>query len=521
MVDGGGSDRVARVMQELDGLLDGVGRRLADSSDLARVSATSAPSGRLYNAITKHWPVVWRKRFVGSSSKVEARDMTNPSNGTENRRRRRMGAVSATLVFGVALLAVAWLVPLLPLDRDELTVTFSQGAVMVETADGSTVEVTEGTTIGPGERVVVPEGASVSLSAVDGHDFRLTDESTLGVGGSRGTLLGGRTDTRMDVTRGEVRVSGDGRPRTSMDIGLPNGVAGVRGTVFEIKVGQADASISVHEGVVALTDTPGEPVELVAGQGAILTADGPVVREVPAAPVIYMPESGPLIRARGTLITWSTVPRAASYLIEFASDEGFQQVRSRLLADTAAVEVPILELDIPLFVRVQANTSGGLGGLPSDPEPMEIALHWAQGLDLQAQGDLSGSLAEFDLARARFPDDARLLQDIGWTFYLMGRHNDARDVYEQGREIDPENIEIVLQLGRAYFWLLDYPSAIAAYQSVLEGTPNDDDALWGLADTYRAQGRLQEALVLVELALRVNPDHPYARETLRQIRGGT
>ena len=58
MVDRDGDEKVTKVMQELSGLLDGIGHHLAVSSSADRtgLATTSVPSGRLYRAVTRYWP---------------------------------------------------------------------------------------------------------------------------------------------------------------------------------------------------------------------------------------------------------------------------------------------------------------------------------------------------------------------------------------------------------------------------------------------------------------------------------
>lgn len=439
---------------------------------------------------------------------------------TTERRRRGMGVGTAVIVLVLGLLGVAWTVPLLPPDEDVLTVTFSRGEARVEGADGSTTPVESGTVLAPGDRVVVERGGSVNLEALDGHAVTLDEESSLEVARARRTLVGGRVDTRLDVDRGGVTVSGDARPRTSLDIGLPNGVAGVRGTVLALEVGADQAAVAVHEGEAAISDAPGEPLELTAGQGAVVSAEGALRREVPRAPRVFMPESGSPIRAAGTEVTWTEVPQASEYRIEIAFDEGFREIAHRITSDTTAAVVPLLDLDEPLFLRVYGVTGEGLRGRASAPEPIEISVVWARALELQAEGSLAASVTEFERVRERFPEDARVLQNLGWSIYQMGQHVRAREVYEEGRALDPTNVTLLLELARVYFWLGDYAAAEEAYRAVMEINPSHDHAYWGLGDVRRMQGRRQEALDLVRRALSLNPEHPYARETLRLLRMG-
>lgn len=56
MTDDGGGARVQEMTRELDVLLGGISRRIAVSAQAVSLPALAAPSGRLYGAITRHWP---------------------------------------------------------------------------------------------------------------------------------------------------------------------------------------------------------------------------------------------------------------------------------------------------------------------------------------------------------------------------------------------------------------------------------------------------------------------------------
>lgn len=448
----------------------------------------------------------------------DAKERTSPR---KDRRRRPLSVGYGTVSFGAVLFATAWFVPMIPLDRDELTVTFTRGTGVLEYPDGSVTELVEGVVVGPRERVVIPAGGAVSFSAADGHKLTLTDSSSVNVSGSRGSIIGGRVHTRIEVEQGEVRISGEGHPRSSLDVGLPNGVAGVRGTIFELRAADDRGSVSVHEGSVELSDTPEGSVDLSPGDGAVLTSEGTVLRRVPPPPVIQpLPPGDSIVRSPGTLLRWAPVVGAASYVAEVTSDSAFLQVRSRVATDSAFVEIPILDVEGPVFVRVQGVTEEGLTGFPSAPYPVAIAYNWATGRQLREEGQVQQSLGEFQLALELRPENADLLRDLGWSLYLLGRHPEARTVYEQAREIAPENNEIVVELARVHFWLRDYDEAETLCRTVLDRSASHAHALWGLGDLYRVLGRRAEALDLVQRALRADPEHPYAGETLRRLRAG-
>ncbi len=429
--------------------------------------------------------------------------------------KKTLSAWHAALALIAVLLAVAWLVPL---RSGGLTVTFTRGGPLLESPNGSSVELAPGSTVTQGDRLIVPGDGAINLQSPDGHNLTVADSTTVVVTSSRHTLLGGKTATEVQVVAGGLRVSGDARPRTSLDIGLPNGVAGVRGTAFDVEVAGDQTLLSVHEGNVGISSATGETVDLSPGEGVILTAAGPTVMALPGTPGLLSPADGSVVDTAGTQVTWSAVTGAATYVIDMAADADFLQIMATTTSIATSVVVPALEEDMPVFVRVSAVSAEGLRSEPSAARTLQVRLRLALGQQRLAGGDIDQSIAEFQAAIPNYPDDVQLLRDLGWSLYLADRYEEARDAYERAVALEPDDVDTLLEIARVYALLGDYTQAESTYQTVLADAPDDPDALWGLGDTYRLMGRLDEALDLVQRALRLQPDHPYARETLRQIR---
>jgi len=430
--------------------------------------------------------------------------------------------IVGTLLLVVVLATIAFTVPVMPVDQDEFTVSFSRGEAVIESSDGTRLDVTDGAVVRAGDRVVVEDGAAVSLAAADGHAFTVTDSSVVEATGSRKTLLGNRVDTKVSVEKGNVRVSGHGRTGTSLGVGLPNGVAGVRGTEFEVQAMDSLAVVSVHDGNVVLTSTPGgKPVELGAGQGAVLSPKGPTVQELLPAPKIIQPKSDTFIRTDDKSMKWLPVDAAIGYVAELAADPEFLEVLHSERVSTTELTLPLLDVEGRVTVRVAAVSKDGVVGTPSSGLPLHFSVLWANALALRDEDDFEASLAEFDRAIELYPEEVWLLRDKGWTLYLASRHEEAKEAYEKALVLDPRNDEVEVELARIHYRLGELEDAEGHYQRILERSPDHAHALWGLGDTYRVQRRTREATQLVERALELEPDHPYAEDTLKKLRGGT
>lgn len=431
-------------------------------------------------------------------------------------RKSGFGAAQAVLALATAILAVAWFVPLRPSD---LIVSYTSEGTVVRSADGTQHSVLAGDTVSEGDQVVVPAGGAVTLSSPDGHNVSLSDSTEIEIIEAQSTLLGGKVKAQINVTNGAARVSGTGKARSSLEIGLPNGLAGVRGTDFGVRVAGSQTLISVHEGSIEVADVTGASVPLGAGEGVVLTETGSTVATLPVAPTLLAPDPGAVIDSLGSQVTWSAVQDATTYVIEIALDAGFLELLRTFEVSGTSAEIPVLTQDQSVYLRVSGRNAAGLTGAPSAPLQVDNRLRLAQGLQFQAGGDLLGSIEEFEAAIANFQDDVVLLRDLGWAFYLASRYAESRPRYERAVELDPDDVATRLELARVYFFLEEYDLAEGLYQGVLADDPEDADALWGWSDVLRVTGRTDEAIQRAREALRLQPDHPYAGGTLRQLTG--
>jgi len=188
---------------------------------------------------------------------------------------------------------------------------------------------------------------------------------------------------------------------------------------------------------------------------------------------------------------------------------------------TTELTIPLLDVEGRVTVRVAAVSKDGVVGTPSEGLPIRFSALWAHALQLRDEDDFEASLAEFDQAIELYPEEIWLLRDKGWTLYLASRHEDAKKTYERALSIDPANDEVEVELARIHYRLGEFEDAEEHYQRILDRSPDHAHALWGLGDTYRVQKRTREATKLVERALELEPDHPYAKDTLKKLRGGT
>ncbi|WP_242343108.1 tetratricopeptide repeat protein [Anaeromyxobacter terrae] len=106
---------------------------------------------------------------------------------------------------------------------------------------------------------------------------------------------------------------------------------------------------------------------------------------------------------------------------------------------------------------------------------------------------------------------------------LRARGDPTRALELYGRVVsdDPENVAALTGRGLCYLDLSRFAPAAASFESALKLVPSDADALLGLAEAYRAQGRDADAIRCYERYLAEHPDGEeaaVARNAIAELR---
>jgi type IV pilus assembly protein PilF len=162
-----------------------------------------------------------------------------------------------------------------------------------------------------------------------------------------------------------------------------------------------------------------------------------------------------------------------------------------------------------------------------------------------AGGNLTAALRELKKAEGMDPDDHITQFDIGLVYLYRDRYDSAIQHFQKAIQLKPDFASAINSLGNAYLAKGEWDKAIEAYQRIIEdvfyGTPhfalsnmglayyhkkdyaeaekhfqealkmNPDfvNALAGLAATYMAMGRYDDAIVKLERAVRKEPKLPH------------
>lgn len=216
------------------------------------------------------------------------------------------------------------------------------------------------------ELVKTGPNARVTIHLKDGSGLEVKPESLIRMPVLQ--IAAGERQVKVEVLSGGI--TADVRKATQQsrfEASSRVSVASVRGTQFRFGV-EDDGSTRLEtlEGLVAMTpsDKPdAKPVEVAAGQGALVTAEGRVSepKALPPAPQVVAPLKGGL--GNDARLEWQPVTDAVSYTIEVARDADFLvEGRSQMVLNATTLSWPEALPKGKWFWRVTGVNGDGFAG---------------------------------------------------------------------------------------------------------------------------------------------------------------
>ena len=234
----------------------------------------------------------------------------------------------------------------------------------------ATSALSAGDAITEGMRLQVPPDGYLQLRLADGSVVRVLADSDVDLKRLRGKRPGSSYQSVIEVRKGKVESEVAPQPKgRRFEIQAPGAVASVRGTRFDVAVGQdGRVSTAVTEGVVSLKPhrrTRGQPraANVVAGQGAVVDRQGRIGPRLalPAAPdLAQLPHDF----EDADLLTLKLAPvpvPGGGYQVRIARDEALRQVVRNGVFQTDRVQFVALE-DGDYTLGVRTLDADGLAG---------------------------------------------------------------------------------------------------------------------------------------------------------------
>lgn len=105
----------------------------------------------------------------------------------------------------------------------------------------------------------------------------------------------------------------------------------------------------------------------------------------------------------------------------------------------------------------------------------------------------SGNLNEAEVLLKKHPDDFENIYMLGILERERGNYEEALKYLNRAVEMDPSHVKSLKYRGYVNFFSGNYPQAAADLEKVLQIHPDDPEAYYGLAMTYKQEGKQKEA----------------------------
>lgn len=137
--------------------------------------------------------------------------------------------------------------------------------------------------------------------------------------------------------------------------------------------------------------------------------------------------------------------------------------------------------------------------------------HWimfySRGVCYQQMNQWDKAQADMEMALKLSPGEPEALNFLGYSWLTMNRNLPrARKMIEDAYDARPEDAAIIDSMGYSLYVSGDFASAVEYFEQALERTPDDPSVNEHLGDTYWQLGRKTEARYQWQRALDDNPD---------------
>ena len=131
------------------------------------------------------------------------------------------------------------------------------------------------------------------------------------------------------------------------------------------------------------------------------------------------------------------------------------------------------------------------------------------------KSDPDAAISAYQTAYVLTPEDIDIYVNLGSAFYDKEDYDNALAVYRQALELQPHNPKIHCNLGFLYWGKADTEEAIKSYELAIKYDPNYDIAYNNLGVIYLDDlGRVNKAIELFQKAVESNPSYALAHFNL-------
>lgn len=165
------------------------------------------------------------------------------------------------------------------------------------------------------------------------------------------------------------------------------------------------------------------------------------------------------------------------------------------------------------FFVAQASFSDAETGFPNQP----AAAGQAPIPEGHPSNEVMALLEKLEERAANHPEDVDVRVHLGNAYYDLKLFDHAIRWYHQALDLDPRNIDVNTDLGTAYYYSQNSAKAIELFERSLRIDGNHPQTLQNLGVVQVSLGNLSEAVESWEKLLETNPDYPHGAEIREQI----
>ena len=133
------------------------------------------------------------------------------------------------------------------------------------------------------------------------------------------------------------------------------------------------------------------------------------------------------------------------------------------------------------------------------------------------EGDLERSLEAYLRLYEREPDNVELMLRLGRIYRHLDRYEDALKILEKAKNIGGDTDEVLYSFAKTYKRMHDYDKAADYFSRAIEIKPDHAHAYDRLGNLYVLTGKTDKAIEVYKNGLQVDPNHPYLNFHLAEL----
>ncbi len=140
-------------------------------------------------------------------------------------------------------------------------------------------------------------------------------------------------------------------------------------------------------------------------------------------------------------------------------------------------------------------------------------------LQIEANNKIALALEQFDKAVALKSTYTPAHFNQAIAYELQGKISEAIGKLERIRQFNPNDIDVLFELGSLYYSSLnDNDKALAVFKTITSLVPNHANALFATAVVYESMAEYDKAIEQLEMALRTNPGNKTILDKIESIK---